>query len=342
MIIVRAPVRISFVGGGTDLPAFYTQSPGCVISTAINKYSYVVVNRQPLMRGKVSARYSVAESISHARELKNDRIREALLHFGIEHDIDVTTFSEVPINSGLGSSSSFSVALMKALLLLQGKDADQRGVAELASHLEIELVKDPIGKQDQYAAAFGGMKVFRFNSDHSVDVEPIYLDYKKQSALEGHIQLFYTGIARLASSILTEQSANAQKNFNTLKEMADLVPEFKGRLLAGDFQGLGSLLHEGWMKKKTLATNVSNPIIDDFYMAGMNAGAWGGKVIGAGGGGCVMFLAPNERKLAVQNAMATVAKKHNLENSIEIPVRFVHSGVEVLHSNHQDDIPHFE
>jgi len=340
MIIVRAPARISFVGGGTDLPAFYTQSPGCVISTAINKYSYAVVNRQPLAHGKVSARYSTAESAGHSRELKNNRIREALLHFGIEHDVDVTTFSDIPINSGLGASSSFSVALMKALLLLQGKEADQREVAELASHLEINLVKDPIGKQDQYAAAFGGMKVFRFNLDHSVDVEPVYLDYKKQSALEGHIQLFYTGIARLASSVLAEQSANAQKKFSTFKEMADLVPEFRAKLLAGDFRGLGALLHAGWLKKKTLASNISNSVIDDFYAAGMNAGAWGGKVLGAGGGGCVMFLTPNGRKLAVQNAAAAVAKKHNLENFIEIPVRFVQSGVEVLLGHDQDNVPH--
>jgi len=333
MIIVRAPVRISFVGGGTDLPAFYTQSPGCVISTAINKYSYAVVNHQPLAHGKVSARYSTAESTGHARELKNDRIREALLHFGFEHDIDVATFSDVPINSGLGASSSFSVALMKALSLLRGKEVDQREVAELASHLEINLVKDPIGKQDQYAAAFGGMKVYRFNPDHSVDVEPVYLDFKTQAALEGHLQLFYTGVSRLASSVLTEQSANAQTKFNTFKEMADQVPEFKAKLLAGDFKGLGDLLHAGWLKKKTLAANVSTPVIDDFYAAGMNAGAWGGKVLGAGGGGCVMFLTPNDKKPAVQAAAAMVAKKHNLENFIEIPVRFVHSGVEVLLSH---------
>lgn len=277
MVIVRAPVRISFVGGGSDLPAFYTQSPGCVISTAIDKYSYAVVNHQPLAHGKVSARYSVAESAGHSRELKNDRIREALLHFGFEHNIDVATFSDVPINSGLGASSSFSVALMKALLLLQGREADQREVAELASHLEINLVKDPVGKQDQYAAAFGGMKVYRFNPDHSVDVEPVYLDFKKQSAFENHIQLFYTGIARLASSVLTEESANAQTKLATFKEMADQVPEFKARLLVGDFRGLGSLLHAGWMKKKTLATNISNSVIDDFYTAGINAGAWAGK-----------------------------------------------------------------
>ena len=320
MIIVRAPMRISFVGGGTDLPEFYTRYPGRVISAAIDKFVYVTVNRPPLLKD-VSARYAVSEVVSHPSELKNDRIREALLDLGITSHIDV---------------GSFSVALMKALLNSQGKKTDRGEIAELAARLEIQLVKEPIGKQDQYAAAFGGLNVLQFNQDHSVNVEPVYLDYKKQSALEGHIQLFYTGITRLASSVLTEQRANIATKVETLKKMADSVPDFRDALLAGDFEALGGMLHEGWLLKKTLASNVTNTAIDDIYNAGMSAGAWGGKVLGAGGGGCVMFLSPIEKKPAIHDAVMAVARKHNLKEFAEIPIRLVQSGVEVLINHDQE------
>ena len=168
MIIVRAPMRISFMGGGTDLPAFYTKSPGRVISAAIDKYVVMsTVNRPPLLR-QVSARYSSSELVDHPRDLKNDRIREALLHLGITSHIDVGSFNDAPIKTGLGSSSSFAVALVRALVVSQGKKMGRGEIAELASKLEIELVKEPIGKQDQYASAFGGFNIFQFNPDHSV------------------------------------------------------------------------------------------------------------------------------------------------------------------------------
>lgn len=326
-------MRISFVGGGTDLSAFYTHSPGRVISTAIDKYAYVTINRPPLVR-RVSARYAISELVDHPRELKNDRIREALLHFGIMSNVDVGTFSDVPVKTGLGSSSSFSVALVKVLLLSQGKKADRGEIAELASHLEINLVKEPIGKQDHYASAFGGLNIFQFNPDHSVDVIPTRLDFKRKSDFEGHLLLFFTGITRDASSVLIEQRANTGKNLEVLKQMADSVLVFRDKLMAGDFEGLGKMLHEGWLLKKTLASNVSNPVIDDLYIAGMDAGAWGGKVLGAGGGGCLLFLAPVDVKPAIREALKRVAEAHHLTESSEIPFHFVQSGVEVL-LNHE-------
>lgn len=242
MIIARAPMRISFVGGGTDLEAFYRHSPGRVISTAIDKYAYVTVNR-PLLLKHVAARYAIAEAVDHPKELKNDRIREALLYFGIESNVDVVTFSDAPVKTGLGSSSSFSVALMKALMLSKGKRADKGEIAELASHLEINLVKEPIGKQDQYAAAFGGVNVLQFNPDHSVDVSPVRLDFRQKSNFENHLLLFFTGIARDASNTLTEQKANTDKKLETLKKMADSVYEFRDKLTAQDFEGLGKMIH---------------------------------------------------------------------------------------------------
>ena len=329
MIIVRAPLRISFVGGGTDLRDFYKLYPGRVISTAIDKYVYAVINQTPLIK-KVSARYSTTELVNHPSELKNDRIRAALLALGIHNNIEVGTFSHLPGNTGLGGSSSFSVALMKGLHTLLGNKIDKREAAETASRLEIDLIGEPIGKQDQYAAAFGGLNVFQFNSDETVDVEPVLLDYKNRLALENHLLLFFTGYARSASSVLTEQKANIEKKFETLKSMADSVPEFRDKLLLGDFRGLGEMLHDGWTKKKTLALNVSNPIIDEIYNEGMNAGAWGGKLLGAGNGGCVMFLAPLKKKQTIRDSVKRVALKHDFSDFEEVPVRFVQSGVETL------------
>lgn len=329
MIVVRAPMRISFVGGGTDLPDFYRRSPGRVISTAVDKFVYVVVNRTPLV-DKVSARYSVSETVSHASELQHTRIKAALLDLGIHKNIEIASFAPLPAKTGLGSSSSFSVALLKALHAYQGKKLDKREIAEAASRLEIELVGEPIGKQDQYAASYGGFNVFQFNGDESVDVKPVLLDYKKRLDFQNHTMVFYMGIARDAASVLTEQKANIEKKMDTLKAMADLVPEFEARLLAGDLKGLGAMLHDGWLKKRSLTTTASNSVIDQYYGAGINHGAWGGKILGAGGGGCVMFLASQEKKEEIRQVVAQVAKTNHLEEFREIPVRFVQSGAETL------------
>lgn len=329
MIVVKAPLRISFVGGGTDLPDFYHRHPGRVISTAINKFVYVAINRTPFIP-KVSARYSISETVNHPSELQHTRIKAALLDMGIESGIEIGSFASLPAKTGLGSSSTFSVALMKGLHAFNGKKIGKEEVAEAAARLEIELVGEPIGKQDQYAAAMGGFNVIQFNSDESVDVEPVLWDYKKRLCLESGILLFYIGMARAASSVLTEQKANIDKKLDTLKEMAESVHEFKARLLTGDFKGLGGMLHEGWLRKKSLASNVSNSTIDDLYSAGMDAGAWGGKVLGAGGGGCVMFIAPEDKKSAVREAVKKIAKEKNLNEFQEIPIKFVQSGAEIV------------
>ncbi|RJQ29501.1 GHMP kinase [Candidatus Parcubacteria bacterium] len=329
MIVVRAPMRISFVGGGTDLPDFYRRSPGRVISTAIDKFVYVVINRTPLL-DQVSARYSVSETVPHAKDLKHTRIKAALLDLGIEKGIEIASFATLPSKTGLGSSSSFSVALMKGLHAYLGRKLDKGETAEAASRLEIELVGEPIGKQDQYAASFGGLNVIQFNSDESVDVDPVLMDYKLRLALENHLLVFFTGVTRAASSVLTEQKSNIDKKFDTLREMADTVEEFRDRLLRGDFKGLGEVLHKAWLKKKTLASNVSNPVIDELYETGISHGAWGGKILGAGSGGCIMFLVPPEKHAEIRKTIQAVAKKHNLTDFREIPIKFVQSGAEVL------------
>ncbi len=329
MIIVRAPMRMSFVGGGTDLHAFYSKYPGRVVSTAIDKFVYMVLNRTPLVP-KYSARYSISETVDKISDLKNSRIRAALEDLEVPIGIEIASFAPLPSRTGLGSSSSFSVALLKALSLYQGKQMNKREVAEAASRLEIDLLNEPIGKQDQYAAAFGGFNLIQFNPDGTVTVEPILLDYKKHADFEDHLMLFYTGITRDAASVLTEQKANSGKKFEVLKKMSDSALTFRDTLLKGNFEELGSMLHEGWQLKKTLASNVSNGVIDSLYGGGMKAGAWGGKILGAGGGGCIMFLAPINQKAKIRAAMKQAAGKGKLSGFKEIPVKFVQSGVEVM------------
>jgi D-glycero-alpha-D-manno-heptose-7-phosphate kinase len=329
MIISSAPMRISFAGGGTDLPDFYTKYPGRVISTAIDKFIFIAINHAPYTN-HVAARYSLSEEVSHPSELKNTRIREALLDLGIEKNIEIGSFAPIPARTGLGSSSSFSVALLKGLYAYIGKKLDKREVAEAACRLEIDLVKEPIGKQDQYAAAFGGLNLLQFNTDGTVDVEPVLLDYKKRMQFESHLILVFLGTTRDAASVLMEQKANTAKNFETLKRMSDSVPVFKEAILHADFQSAGEMLLDGWTMKKQLASAISNPGIDRLYETAMSRGAWGGKVLGAGGAGCLMLLAPLEKRRAVLDALMMGAKAEGFEGACEIPVGFVQAGAEIL------------
>lgn len=329
MIIVRAPLRISFVGGGTDLPDFYHQYPGRVISATIDKYVYVAINPAPLLRG-ISARYAIIENVKSAHELKNDRIREAMLHFNVKDNMEIGIFSHLPAGTGLGGSSSFTVGLVKGLSTYLGKRLDKFDVAETASKIEIELIKEPIGKQDQYAAAFGGFNIFQFNPNESVDVEPILLDYKRRLSLEDLMLVFFTGITRKASSVLSSQKANIPLKMDTLKSMTKLVDKFKNKLIKGDFESLGKLLHENWLRKKALSSKISSREIDKLYEVGIKKGAWGGKILGAGGGGCILFFAPENKKEDIRYSVNKIAKRLKLNDFKELPIKFVHSGVEIV------------
>jgi len=335
MILVRAPLRISFVGGGTDLPDFYHKYTGRVISTTIDKFVYLVINHTPLIN-KISARYAISETVDHPEEIKHTRIKAALIDLGIKGNIEIGSFANLPAKTGLGSSSSYSVALLEGLNTYLGKNLNKKSLAEAASRLEIELLKEPIGKQDQYAAAFGGFNIFQFNQDDSVDIKSILLDYKKKLLLEDHILLFFTGITRMASSVLSDQKTKIEKNFETYKKMSDSVFEFNEKLLAGDIKGMGKMLHEGWEMKKSLSSNISNSIIDTLYDVGMDAGAMGGKVLGAGGGGCIMFLADPQKHDKIRKAMNDSFRKNNLNENKEIPIKFTQSGAGVLLNDNRD------
>lgn len=329
MIIVRTPLRISFVGGGTDLPEFYRRYPGRVVSATIDKYIFVVVNPTPLI-SRFTTKYDKTESVVHPNALEHTRVKAALLDLGINHGIEIGSFVDLPGRTGLGSSSSFSVGLMKGLHAFSGRRLSREEAAHAASRLEIELVGEPIGKQDQYAAAYGGINMFQFNPDESVAVEPLLLDFRARRKLEKHLMLFYTGITRNASAVLTDQRKKIDERFETYKEMSDSVPVFRDLMLAGDVRGMADMLREAWGRKKSLSSGISNVLIDNLYEAGIAAGAWGGKILGAGGGGCLLFIAPPEAQEAVRKRLAGAAAQNALAEFREIPVKFVQSGADVV------------
>lgn len=329
MIVVRAPLRISFVGGGTDLPDFFRFYPGHVISTTIDKYVYVVINRTPLVP-KISARYFHSETVDRPEQLHHTRIKAALLDLKIKKGIEIASFASLPAKTGLGSSSSFSVALIKGLYAYQGKKLTQEEAAESACRLEINLLNEPIGKQDQYATSFGGLNIFDFEKNGKVKVTPLMLSFKIRLAFENHLLLFFTGLTRDASTVLKEQKLNIKDKIETLKKMAGSVNEFSEKLYVGDFHGLGKMLHEGWLMKKSLASTISNSIIDKLYSEGIKNGAWGGKIIGAGGGGCILFIASPKKQLNIHQELKNIAKKNKLTEFRHVPIRFVQSGTEIL------------
>lgn len=329
MIIVKAPLRISFVGGGTDLPDFYRQYGGKVLSATIDKYVLGAINPAPLLKG-ITARYSENETVSKAQDLKNDRIREVMLKFGIEDNLEIGIFSHMPVGTGLGGSSAFTVALVKGLSTYAGKRLTKNEIAEIACEIEINKLREPIGKQDQFAAALGGFNVIQFNKNDSVDVRPMLLDYKTRIDLEKNLVVFFTGITRSAKGVLKEQKSNTQSNIRQLKSLSKLVDSFEKRLLKANFKGMGEILHESWLIKKKLASKISNEQIDKLYETGVKSGAWGGKILGAGGGGCILFLVSEKKKDNLKNSMFKKADKLGLSDFKEVPIRFVHSGVEIV------------
>ncbi len=330
MIITRAPLRISFVGGGTDLPDFYKQYPGRVISAAINKFIYITINHIPHTK-KVMVKYKKTEVVDHPSQLEHTRVKSALLDSSIYRNIEIGSFADIPAKSGLGSSSTFSVALLKGLDAFLGKNLSRQEVAEAASRLEIDILKEPIGKQDQYAAAMGGLNVFQFNSDHSVDIAPVLLSHDAKKRLEDHLILFFTGTTRDAGKILNEQRNNISNKLETLKQMADSVYEFEKLLLKSDFETAGKMLDEAWKRKKSLASEISNNSFDSLYEEGVKLGAHGGKILGAGGGGCMLFIVPPEKRESVKKAVIEISNKENLIGFEEIPFKFTECGVDIVY-----------
>ncbi len=305
MIISRTPLRISFAGGGSDLSAFYRQETGAVLSTAINKYIYINVNKK--FDDKIRASYSVTEIVDHVDQLHHELIREALKIVQPPCGIEITSISDIPSKgTGLGSSSTYTVGLLNSLYAQIGQHVGAERLAKGACEIEIERCHKPIGKQDQYIAAYGGLQYIRFNSDESVFVDPVICAPKTKLQLQQSLLMLYTGMTRSADDILKEQSLNTENDFmnrSSLRLMAKLAEELRDALVANDLDGFGEILHQGWTEKKKLASGISNKKIDGWYDTARRHGAIGGKVLGAGGGGFLLLYAHPERFPDIMHAL---------------------------------------
>ena len=304
MIISQTPLRISFVGGGTDIKDFYTKTTGCVISTAIDKYVYVIIKERfddYIYVGWSNKR----ERVLNVRDIEHDLVREALKKTGITKGVEITTFADIPsAGSGLGSSSSITVGLLNAMYNFTGNQVTPKMLAEEACDIEIEILQRPMGKQDQYIAAYGGLKEFIFNPDGSVLFNTIKCNNNSRRMFGSNIMLFYTDVTRKSSEILTHQVKATKKQLNTLIKMRDQVISFKEILENNiSIDSLGLLLDEGWQLKKSLVDKISNNKIEKMYKKAINSGALGGKISGAGGGGFLMLFVPREKQGSVREEL---------------------------------------
>jgi D-glycero-alpha-D-manno-heptose-7-phosphate kinase len=305
MIISRTPLRMSFVGGGSDLPNFYRRHGGAVLSTAIDKYIYVSVNRH--FNGGIRVAYSKTEEVEQLDHVEHPLVRTTMELLGIQGGVEITTTADIPSRgTGLGSSSTFTVGLIQVLSAYLGRHVSAAELGRLSCEIEIDRCREPIGKQDQYAAAYGGLNLIEFNPDDSVNVMPVILPKEARKALQERTLIFYTGITRSASGILAEQSATVAddaKKQAMLKRMVALTYQLRDELQRGQIDSMGGILDENWSLKKGLAAGISNGAIDDWYLTAKSAGALGGKLLGAGAGGFLMFYAPVERHEAIARAL---------------------------------------
>jgi D-glycero-alpha-D-manno-heptose-7-phosphate kinase len=300
LIIGRSPLRISLGGGGTDLPSYYRAHGGFVVSAAITQYVHVTMHRTPLK--ELLIRYSQIERPARAEDVKHPIIREALKLTGItEPNIEITSMADIPAGTGLGSSGSFTTCLLRVLHKYKRQFINPPELAELACHIEIDLLKEPIGKQDQYIAAFGGVTVFEFRPDDSVVARSAAASEETLDLLEDNLVLVSTGVYRAASEVLREQDQKSRENDQAMIDNLHYVKELGHRSLeaieSGNLSELGRLMHEHWEHKKKRSKSMSNPDIDRWYALGLENGALGGKLIGAGGGGFLMFYTEQKSRL---------------------------------------------
>ncbi len=302
MIVSKTPLRMSFVGGGSDLPAFYREEMGAVVSTSIDKYMYIAVN--PKFDQKIRISYSRTEEVETPQQVEHPLVRHALDVTGIDGGIEIASMADIPSRgTGLGSSSAYTVGLLNALFAYRNEYASKETLARLACQIEIERCGEPIGKQDQYAAAYGGLNLIRFHPDDSVSVDPVICEPSVLAELEASTLVLYTGRARSASAVLAEQSAAAQANRPLMRRMVQLAFELKKELESGRLGGVGDILDENWRLKRQMAGGISDSQIDEWYAAGMAHGALGGKLLGAGKGGFLMFFAARDHHTRISRTL---------------------------------------
>jgi len=324
MIIARSPLRISLGGGGTDVPSYYEQHEGFLLAAAINKYVYVTVIR-PFVEG-IYLKYSEIERVSVVDEVRHPIFRESLKELNLKTpQIEITTLADIPSGTGLGSSGSFTTALLKGLFAHYKKSIHTKELAELASDIEINRLHEPIGKQDQFISAFGGITEFTFRKDGEVETHPLKLSVDTLHDLEDNLLLFYTGLSRSASAILKDQVVKStlrdREMLNSLHLTKQLGIQSKEALVTGNTILFGQLMDEHWQRKKSRSKGMTNDFIDEAYEAALNNGAVGGKVVGAGGGGFLMFYASDRERLR------ETMKKRNIE---EVRFAFDFEGTKVI------------
>lgn len=316
MIINKTPFRISFVGGGSDLESFYSKSQGAVLSTTINKFMYIS-SHFFFDKEKVRLKYSQTETVTNINKLKHPVVKEVLKKFKINGALEISSNADVPAGTGLGSSSSFTVGLLHNIYTTFGKFVTKKRLAKEACDIEINRLKEPIGKQDQYAAAFGGLNIIKFNPSGKVNVEPIHLNKKTFKTLQKNLLIFYTGTQRKTASILKEQKRNikSKDKFESQKSMVDLVWELRDSLYSNDLNEFGKIMHKNWMLKQKLASKITNPTINRLYSKALKNGAIGGKLLGAGGGGFLLFYCNEKKQKKLRSAMSSLRElKFKLEN----------------------------
>lgn len=327
MVISKTPVRVSFFGGGTDYPDYYKANGGCALSTSINKYIYITVKAtEGATDFKYRIAYSRLEQCQSVDEIQHPVVRAAIKHLNIPFGLEIHIISDLPARTGIGSSSAFTVGLYHALYALLGKMASKEQLANDAIYLEQVLLQERVGVQDQLAAAYGSLNHMIFD-ENRLEVNPLPVKKDRKQALEANLMMFYTGVSRFASEILEEQVKKTKENKigNELQTIKDMVARGV-TILTGDedLDEFGKLLHEAWMIKRNLSSAVSNPFLDDIYNKAMGAGALGGKLLGAGGGGFFVFYVPQERQEAVRRA---------LEGFNEIDFSFENGGSRIIHYN---------
>lgn len=306
MIISRTPFRISFAGGGSDLPSFYRREPGAVLSTSIDKYMYIAIH--PFFeKNKIQLKYSKTELVDAILDIKHPIFREVLNMYGLT-GVDLNSIADIPSGTGLGSSSSFTVGLLNAVRAYLGKATSGHRLGELACDVELNKVGSPIGKQDQFAAACGGLNFITFYGDETVNVEKIIMDSVKKRELDENLMMVFVGGEHSANAILKNQQAaiSDDKKFQTQRDMVKLAYDLRHSLESNDIDDFGRILHEGWLMKKSLTAGISTGIVDEMYDRGIKAGALGGKLLGAGGAGFILFYCPKERQEAFRQQMGDI------------------------------------
>lgn len=306
MIITRAPFRVSFCGGGSDLPCFYKKYGGCVLSTTIRKYMYLTIHNY-FEKDQIVLKYSAIEKVHDVSEISHQIFRQCLMDFDLK-GVEISSMADIPAGTGLGSSSTFTVALLHLLYTYNGQYVSKYKLAKEACTVEIEKLGEPIGKQDQFAAAFGGLKFYEFLPNGFVNVEPVIMAYDSYTELENNLMLFYLGGVHSASSILKEQSLKIETSDKAAvqQKMCQIARTLKKELQNNHVDAMGELLHENWMLKKSLATGISTSFIDEVYETALQAGATGGKLLGAGGAGFMLLYVPENKQDKVKNSLANL------------------------------------